>query len=118
MTRDSVWRNDFCRNLSYVRNAFSGTPTIVREHLSKEDQAYTAASSDILHEITELIASIEPVNAGFAINDPKDPRAVYYTELRRRFGAFLHDASVSLRQQGEENTVDAVSMLLLSSTLR
>ncbi|KZV77572.1 hypothetical protein PENSPDRAFT_621096 [Peniophora sp. CONT] len=114
VTRDSVWRNDFCRYLSYVRNAFAGTPTIVREHISKEDQAYTSASSDILHEIAEMIAGIEPLNAGFAINDPKDPRAVYYNGLRRRFGAFLHDASVSLRQQGEENTVDAVSVLLQS----
>ena len=49
VSRNSVWRNDFCRYLSYVRNAFAGTPTIVREHLSKDEQAYTTASTDILH---------------------------------------------------------------------
>ena len=59
-----------------------------------------------------MIASVEPLNAGFAISDPDDPRAVYFTALRERFGKFLHEASTSFRQQGEENTVDAVSMLV------
>lgn len=59
-----------------------------------------------------MIASIEPVNAGFCLTDPTDPRYQYIASLRRRFGEFLHQASVSLRQQGEENTVDAVDMLV------
>jgi proteasome activator subunit 4 len=45
--RNNVWRNDFCRYLNFVRMAFSGTPTIVQEIFTKEDQAYAAASSDI-----------------------------------------------------------------------
>jgi proteasome activator subunit 4 len=59
-----------------------------------------------------MIASIEPLNSGFAITDPQDPRAQYYLALRQRFGKLLHEASVSLRQQGEENTVDAVHALV------
>ena len=59
-----------------------------------------------------MIASIEPISSGFAITDHKDPRAQYYLALRQRFGKFLHEASVSLRQQGEENTVDAVHVLV------
>lgn len=59
-----------------------------------------------------MIASITPLNAGFAISDPADPRAKYYTAIKKRFGRFLHDASTSLRQQGEENTVDAVDLLV------
>ncbi|KAI0034951.1 hypothetical protein K488DRAFT_76958 [Vararia minispora EC-137] len=112
--RDGVWRNDFCRYLNFVRMAFSGTPTIVKEIVTKADQDYGAETSDILNEAREMIAFAEPLNAGFAINDPEDPRAKYYTELRRQFGRFLHEASVSLRHQGEENTVDAVSMLVQS----
>jgi proteasome activator subunit 4 len=64
------------------------------------------------NEIPEMIASIEPINSGFAITNHKDPRAGYYLALRQRFGKFLHEASVSLRQQGEENTVDAVHVLV------
>lgn len=64
------------------------------------------------NEIPEMIAFIEPLNSGFAVPEPEDPRARYYTELRTRFGRFLHDASSSLRQQGEENTVDAVYLLV------
>jgi hypothetical protein len=59
-----------------------------------------------------MIASIEPLSSGFAISDSQDPRARYYLSLRQRFGTLLHDASVSLRRQGEENTVDAVHTLV------
>ncbi len=63
-------------------------------------------------EIPEMIACIEPVNSGFALSDPSDPRHQYIIGLRRKYGEFLHKASVSLRQQGEENTVDAVHGLV------
>jgi proteasome activator subunit 4 len=65
--RDNLWRNDFCRSvtadfrdsdipstegrfryLSFVRNAFSGTPTLVKEVLTKKDQEYNLETSDIL----------------------------------------------------------------------
>lgn len=112
--RDSIWRNDFCRFLSFVRNAFSGTPTFVKEVFTKEDQQYGLKTTDILNETPEMIASIEPLSSGFAISDSQDPRARYYLSLRQRFGTLLHDASVSLRRQGEENTVDAVHTLIQS----
>ena len=63
-------------------------------------------------EIPEMIASVEPINSGFVITDPEDPRYKYLLGVKHRFGRFLHSASVSLRQQGEENTVDAVQMLV------
>jgi proteasome activator subunit 4 len=68
------------------------------------------------NELPEMIASMEPLNAGFCITDPNDARHQYITYLRRSYGQFLHKASVSLRQQGEENTVDAVQMLVSSSS--
>ena len=63
-------------------------------------------------EIPEMIASIAPINSGFALTDPEDPRYKYLMQVRERFGTFLHNASVNLRQQGEENTVDAVQVLV------
>ena len=59
-----------------------------------------------------MIASAEPINSGFVVTDPEDPRYKYLLGVKHRFGRFLHSASVSLRQQGEENTVDAVQMLV------
>ncbi|KAJ3811833.1 hypothetical protein F5876DRAFT_38753 [Lentinula aff. lateritia] len=112
--RDAVWRNDFCRHLSLVRYAFGGVPTLMKYHVRPEDLAYAAETSDILDEIPEMLASLEALNAGFCLTDPSDPRHQYMSGLRWRFGDFLHRASVSLRQQGEENTVDAVHMLLRS----
>lgn len=65
-------------------------------------------------EIPEMIAIIEPLMGGFALEDPEDHRYKYILAVKKRFGIFLHKASVSLLQQGEENTVDAVSMLIRS----
>lgn len=59
-----------------------------------------------------MIASIQPVHSGFSLTDPQDPQHVYLTALRQRFGTFLHNASETLRKQGEENTVDAVHILV------
>ncbi|PSR73165.1 hypothetical protein PHLCEN_2v10977 [Hermanssonia centrifuga] len=65
------------------------------------------------NEIPEMIASIDPLKSGFALDDPKDPRHQYMTNLKRRFGEFLHKASLSLLSQDEENILDAVLMLSL-----
>lgn len=65
VTRDAVWRNDFCRQvhvelfiiafshhsryLSFVRNAFAGTPTLTKEIISEDDIKAGVATSDILY---------------------------------------------------------------------
>jgi proteasome activator subunit 4 len=60
-----------------------------------------------------MVASIEPVVSGFCLVDPNDPRYLYIAGLRRRFGEFLHTASVSLQQRKEaENAVDAIHLLV------
>ncbi|KAE9410746.1 ARM repeat-containing protein [Gymnopus androsaceus JB14] len=112
--RDATWRNDFCRHLSLVRNAFAGIPTLAKHHSCPEDLARATETSDILDEIPEMIANLEPLNSGFCLDSPEDPRHQYISTLRRNFGDFLQKASQCLRQQGEENTVDAVHMLLRS----
>jgi proteasome activator subunit 4 len=61
-----------------------------------------------------MIANVIPLNAAFALTDPNDARYIYFLRVRERFGTFLHNASQSLRQRGEENTVDAVLMLVRS----
>ncbi|KAF9535513.1 hypothetical protein CPB83DRAFT_841889 [Crepidotus variabilis] len=112
--RDAAWRNDFCRHLTLVRNAFAGTPTLARRTMTKQEFSDAILTSDIIGDIPEMIASVAPLNSGFALIDPDDPRSVYLSRVRDRFGAFLHNASVALQRQGEENTVDAVQMLVRS----
>ncbi|KAK2462050.1 hypothetical protein APHAL10511_006513 [Amanita phalloides] len=112
LSRDAVWRNDFCRHLSFVRHAFSGIPTLIQDPMAQNENI--AESSDILNEIPEMIGTIEPISSSFCLADPTDARYQFILSLKRRFGKFLHDASVSLRQQGEENTVDAVLILVRS----
>ena len=47
-----TWLRDLsegsCRFMSFVRNAFSGTPTFVKEVFTKEDQQYGLETTDIL----------------------------------------------------------------------
>ncbi|KAM6497955.1 hypothetical protein JOM56_005903 [Amanita muscaria] len=112
LPRDAVWRNDFCRHLSFVRNAFTGIPTLVQDRIMYSDDVLE--TTDILNEIPEMIGKLEPIEASFCLTDPTDSRYQYMVSLKQRFGKFLHDASVSLRQQGEENIVDAVLMLVRS----
>ncbi|KAF8807238.1 hypothetical protein BYT27DRAFT_7232792 [Phlegmacium glaucopus] len=114
IVRDAVWRNDFCRHLTIVRNVFVGTPTLLRETMTEADISRSTATSDIIDEIPEMIASVAPINSGFVITDPQDTRYQYILAIKHRFGKFLHSASVALRQQGEESTVDAVQMLVRS----
>lgn len=112
--RDAVWRNDFCRYLCFVRQAFSGIPTLYKEYISPEVRRAMFDTSDILDEIPEMIASVDSLNSGFCLTDPTDERYQYITALKRQFGEFLHQASLALRDQWEENTVDAVQMLISS----
>ncbi|KNZ79712.1 Proteasome activator complex subunit 4 [Termitomyces sp. J132] len=110
--RDETWRNDFCRHLSFVRNAFSGIPTLLQQKITPEEAASAIVTTDILNELPEMIASISPIASGFCLTDIEDHRYQYISSLRNRFGMFLHKASMSLQHQGEENTVDAVDMLI------
>lgn len=115
------------RHLTLVRNAFAGTPTLLKEFMSQEDIFQATLSSDILwvvkwllgtslnfrrDEIPEMIASAPPLNSGFALTDTSDPQYQYLLRVKHRFGQFLHNASMVLRDQGEENTVDAVQVLV------
>lgn len=63
-------------------------------------------------EIPEMIAHCEPLQSCFVLTDPQDPRYKFVSGLRHRFGRFLRNASDSLRKQGEENTIDAVHVLV------
>ncbi|TFK30307.1 hypothetical protein FA15DRAFT_662249 [Coprinopsis marcescibilis] len=114
IVRNAEWRNDFCRHLTFVRNSFAGIPTLIKEYISREDQKKAAETSDLLQEIPEMIASVETITSGFALTDPEDLRYQFILSAKNRFGVFLHEASTSLRDQGEENTVDAVYILVRS----
>ena len=67
-----------------------------------------------------MIASGEPITCGFPLSDPNDPRFQKFIAYRQRFSNLLLNASKVLRSQGEENTVDAILMLVcypISSTI-
>lgn len=62
-----------------------------------------------------MIASGEPITCGFPLGDVDDPRFQKFIAYRRRFSDLLLNASKVLRSQGEENTVDAILMLVCYS---
>ncbi|KAF8587302.1 hypothetical protein K439DRAFT_1645895 [Ramaria rubella] len=111
VTDQALWRNDFCRHLSFIRNAFGGMPTFAKEVISAEAMMESFETSDIINEIPEFIATVEPVASGFALLEG-DPRHQFVMELRQQFGDFLKRAGQYLRSKGPENTLDAAHMLL------
>ncbi|KAG8927366.1 hypothetical protein FRC02_008249 [Tulasnella sp. 418] len=82
--------------------------------MSDEEIRKTNESSDIFNEMPEFIASVPSIASGFALTDSNSPRYKSFSAIRKRFGEFLHQASVALLGQGDENTVDAVQMLIRS----
>ena len=47
VVRDAVWRNDFCRYLSFVRDAFSGIASLAKEEATEEERRVYYATSDL-----------------------------------------------------------------------
>jgi proteasome activator subunit 4 len=64
-----------------------------------------------------MIAWENPIETSYPLSDQKDPRYATIMKYRRRFANFLLRSSRVLRQQGEENTVDAIHTLV-SNDLR
>jgi proteasome activator subunit 4 len=47
VARDAIWRNDFCRYLSFVRDAFSGIASLAKEEATEEERKVYYATSDL-----------------------------------------------------------------------
>ena len=47
VARDAIWRNDFCRYLSFVRDAFSGIASLAKEEATEEERRVYYATSDL-----------------------------------------------------------------------
>jgi proteasome activator subunit 4 len=92
------------RYLHVVRSAWSGLPTFILE--AQKEVANPCIIEDC--EVSELLAVPLTVEAGYTLTDPKDPRYQTVIAHRKRFGNLLHRASVSLRDSGAEDHIDAV----------
>ncbi|KZT61305.1 hypothetical protein CALCODRAFT_514830 [Calocera cornea HHB12733] len=114
VVRDAIWRNDVCRLLCFVRNGFTGIQTLWKEIVSEEETNAVSADGDVLDEIPEFITHGSPIESGFPLEDPKDPRYQFIAQLKENFGTFLHTASLSLREHDDENAVDPVQMIVLA----
>jgi proteasome activator subunit 4 len=47
VVRDADWRNDFCRYLAFVREAFSGIAAIAKEDATEEEMDAYHATTDL-----------------------------------------------------------------------
>ena len=91
--------------LHQVRSMWSGLSTLYAE--GTKDVANPEMYEDL--ELDELIVRPVKVKAGFALEDPADPRYQKVVAHRTRFGHVIHRAAEALRQQLEgEDHIDAV----------
>lgn len=93
------------RYLHAVRSIWGGLPTIYRE--GDKD-----VKTPCFYKETEVEGLIVPrfgAIAGFALEDPQDPRYQCVVAHRTRFGKVIHRAAMALRQKSEgEDHIDAV----------
>ena len=93
------------RYLHAVRSIWGGLPTLYRE--GDKD-----VKTPCFYKETEVEALIVPrfgAIAGFALEDPQDPRYQCVVAHRTRFGKVIHRAAMALRQKSEgEDHIDAV----------
>jgi proteasome activator subunit 4 len=124
VSRDAIWRNDFCRNFAFLQEAFSSIGALAKaEATPEETEAYYATTdlpyvifldtnnvflSSFRKSIPEMIAKWGAVETGYPLRDRQDPRYMKIIQHRRRFADILLRSSRVLRHQGEENTVDAI----------
>ncbi|KAM0792923.1 hypothetical protein ACM66B_002682 [Microbotryomycetes sp. NB124-2] len=107
--RSEVWTNEFCRHLSVVRSALSGVPGIVwlGEPAERGQEASDAGDED-----PEFISLYHNVKSGIPLTDPTDPRFQLVAQLRSRVGVLLHSAVTTLRENGREDSIDSVKMII------
>lgn len=121
---DNVARNDFCRYvispsgcaiisrlivlsryLHHVRSMWSGLSTLFLE--GQKEIAHPHLYEDL--ELEELLVRPLGLRAGFALEDPSDPRYQKAVAYRTRFGSVIHRAAITLQQkQDGEDHIDAV----------
>lgn len=63
-------------------------------------------------EVPEFIDHLPHSKAGICITDPLDPRHIFITELRARTGAILHRSVNVLKNNGAEDSIDSVKMVI------
>ena len=65
-------------------------------------------------EIPEFIDHLPHCEAGICLTDPADSRHQFVVQLRERTGTMLHDAVQSLKNNGAEDSIDCVKMIIAS----
>ncbi|KAI5481022.1 proteasome activator subunit 4 [Pseudohyphozyma bogoriensis] len=108
-----AWTNDFCRFTNVVRSALSGIPSLVWLPPPAEPGAVASDAGD---EVPEFIDYLPHAQAGIALTDPSDPRHQFVVQIRDRTSQFLHSAVHSLKNNGAEDSIDCVKMII--STMR
>ncbi|KAK7691508.1 hypothetical protein QCA50_004907 [Cerrena zonata] len=110
---DTIWRNDFCRHLTFASKAFSDIFCLVRDVVTPEELRANIETSDVRYEIPEMLAAVEPISAPWVLRDPAHPDYQYLTDLRKQFGTLLHQSSMMLRHD-EGSAIDAIQVLTCS----
>ncbi|GAA6008845.1 hypothetical protein JCM10207_001745 [Rhodosporidiobolus poonsookiae] len=105
------WVNDFCRFCNVVRSALSGIPSLA--WLERPEELGQPAS-DAGDEVPEFINHMPTCRASIPLSDPKDPRHRFVVDLRNRASDFLHRAVQALKSSGQEDSVDAIKMVISS----
>lgn len=110
LTRDKVWSNDFCRNLTVAKFAISSIPNLVTE----SEKSGAIEVMDAGDEVPEFIKPPPAFKSGFILTDPADPRYQKVSAFRKRFGELMRRAAANTQESGAEDQIDCVKLLVRS----
>ncbi|UZJ50775.1 hypothetical protein CBS101457_000095 [Exobasidium rhododendri] len=109
-TRDKVWSNDFCRNLTVARLAYMAVNAMVEE----PERGGGVEAVDAGDEVPEFVQVPARFKSGFLLQDESDPRHGIVTAFRRRFGEAVRLTAQMTQDSSAEDQIDSVKLVIRS----
>ena len=110
VTRDKVWSNDFCRNLTTARLSLAAIPNLI-EH---DAEGGGIKAMDTGDEVPEFISVPPSFRSGFILTDRQDVRYQKVAAFKDHFGRVVFRASQTTQNSGAEDQIDCVKLLIRS----
>ena len=107
--QSGAWVNEFCRHCALLKYAIPSIATLAQLPRPTDSGVVVSDAGD---EIYEFIDHVPACETSFCLIDVADPRHQLVMSLRQRSAELLHSAVLRLRDNGAEDAIDGVRMIV------
>ncbi|GAA94209.1 uncharacterized protein L969DRAFT_375946 [Mixia osmundae IAM 14324] len=104
-TISPVWSNDFCRACSIIKQGLLGIANLAQVPVPQ-------GTTFLGLSVPDFVQRSPDIEVGLCLTDPTDVRLQHVMALRERTGRMLHEAARHLRDNGAEDAIDSVKMII------